>query len=71
MSFIGSNPEMVDGVIEFNKTVSRVHCKITCVDNRYYICDMGSSNGTYLNGLRLQRVFRLSFKQGTEFSGQH
>ncbi|NLP13953.1 MAG: FHA domain-containing protein [Clostridium sp.] len=52
---IGSNPEMVDGAIEFNKAISRVHCKIICVDNRYYICDMGSSNGTYLNGSRLQQ----------------
>jgi len=61
---IGSNPEMVDGVIEFNKAISRVHCKITCVDNRYYICDMGSSNGTYLNGLRLQKGVQALIQAG-------
>jgi pSer/pThr/pTyr-binding forkhead associated (FHA) protein len=61
---IGSNPEMVDGVIEFNKAISRVHCKVTCIDNRYYICDMGSSNGTYLNGSRLQQGVTVPIEAG-------
>ena len=29
------------------------HCKITCVNNNYYITDMGSANGTYVNGLKV------------------
>lgn len=46
---IGKNPEVVDGVIPFNKAISRVHCKITKFENKYYIEDLGSSNGTYIN----------------------
>lgn len=50
---IGKKEEVVDGLIWFNKAISRVHCKITCVDNKYYITDMGSANGTYVNGLKV------------------
>lgn len=50
---IGKKAEMVDGVISFNKAISRVHCKITCVNNNYYITDIGSANGTYVNGLKV------------------
>src|SRR5262245_63433287 len=30
--------------------VSRQHARISCHDGTYYIEDLGSSNGTYLNG---------------------
>jgi len=50
---IGKKGDQVDGSIQFNKAISRVHCKITCVDNKYYITDMGSANGTYVNGLKV------------------
>ena len=33
--------------------ISRLHAQITKKDDRYYIQDLGSSNGTYLNGMRL------------------
>lgn len=33
--------------------ISRLHAQITKRDDRYYIQDLGSSNGTYLNGMRL------------------
>lgn len=51
---IGKNPEMVNGVINYNPAVSRVHCKISYMSGRYYITDMGSANGTYLNQIRLE-----------------
>ena len=43
-----------DGIVSFNKMVSRIHCKITQNDKQYSICDLNSANGTYLNGLKLQ-----------------
>lgn len=49
---IGKN-ENNDGVISFNQTVSRVHCKITSSRGQYWITDMQSSNGTFVNQVRL------------------
>jgi hypothetical protein len=33
--------------------ISRQHARIVCYRNVYYIADMGSKHGTYLNGTRL------------------
>jgi pSer/pThr/pTyr-binding forkhead associated (FHA) protein len=30
--------------------ISRRHCQLTVDDNKVFVCDLGSSNGTYLNG---------------------
>lgn len=43
-----------DAVITFNKMISRVHCKVTGSRGRYWITDLQSSNGTYINNMRLQ-----------------
>lgn len=61
---IGKKPEAVDGVIEFNKTISRVHCKITYVNNAYVIQDLESANGTYVNSVRIQKGEQISIKIG-------
>lgn len=50
----GKNSAMVDGAITFNKAISRVHCKINNSDGNFYVTDLQSANGTYLNGIRLQ-----------------
>ena len=41
-------------------TVSRVHAQIELQHNRYILSDAGSSNGTYLNGQRLEEPTQLS-----------
>lgn len=46
---IGKDAEMVDGVIHAD-TVSRIHAKIFRLEGVYYIEDLNSTNGTYLNG---------------------
>lgn len=51
---IGKKAELVDGVIGFNKMISRSHCKITQRGSQYYITDLQSANGTYVNHARLQ-----------------
>ena len=35
-------------------TISRQHLRITLRDNRVYVTDLDSRNGTFLNGMRLQ-----------------
>jgi len=43
-----------------SSTVSRSHAKITCRDGEYFIEDLGSSNGTRVNGHALVAPHRLS-----------
>ena len=50
---IGKNPAAVDGVISFNKMISRVHCRIDKHGERYMISDLQSANGTYVNRVKL------------------
>lgn len=50
---IGKNADVVDGVISFNKMISRIHCKIMNDNGRYMIVDLKSANGTYVNKVRL------------------
>lgn len=51
---IGKKASAVDGVVSFNKMISRVHCKITHVNSQYFIEDLQSANGTYVNNKKLQ-----------------
>lgn len=51
---IGKKPELCDGVIDFNKMISRSHCKITKKGNLYTITDLQSANGTFVNKVKLQ-----------------
>ena len=41
-------------------TVSRVHILIELQHNRYILSDAGSSNGTYVNGQRIEEPYQLS-----------
>lgn len=51
---IGKKAELCDGVISFNKMISRSHCRINRRGNQYTITDLQSANGTYVNRVRLQ-----------------
>jgi len=50
----------VDGLIDLSpyraneRGVSRIHCQLTLKNNQVYITDLGSTNGTYVDGKRLQ-----------------
>ncbi|HHW47053.1 MAG TPA: FHA domain-containing protein, partial [Clostridiaceae bacterium] len=39
-------------------------CKITKVNNKFFIQDMGSLNGTYVNSIRLKENQKVQIKRG-------
>lgn len=51
--FLGRNSKEVDGKIETDG-ISRVHARITKREGEYYIEDLNSTNGTYVNGELLE-----------------
>lgn len=51
---IGKKAEAVDGLIDFSAAVSRVHCRINCNDGKNFVTDLGSANGTFVNGKKLE-----------------
>ena len=61
---IGEKQSVVDGVISFNKMISRIHCKVICKQDDYYIEDLQSANGTYINNVRLQPKVATRIKHG-------
>ena len=50
---LGKNGAQVDGVIPADG-VSRLHARIIRQEKRYYIEDLNSTNGTYLNDAALE-----------------
>lgn len=61
---IGKKAELCDGVIDFNKMISRSHCKITKRGGQYMITDLQSANGTYVNKVKLQPNQSTPIKNG-------
>ena len=51
--FIGRSARISDGVLGYNPAIGRRHCKVVQQGNSFYLEDMDSSNGTFLNGKRL------------------
>lgn len=50
---IGRNPDYVDYVVN-SPTVGRLHLQIIQRDTRYYVIDINSKNGTFINKNRIQ-----------------
>lgn len=61
---IGKSVMGVDGTIGFNSAISRVHCKISLVDGAFYVTDLGSVNGTYVNHIRVTDANALPLRDG-------
>jgi len=57
-----TNPEQIigrqptNGVVVDDEGISRTHARIVVEDGRYFIEDLGSSNGTFVNGERIDRA---------------
>ncbi len=61
---IGKNPSAVNGAVTHNPAISRVHCKITYKGTKYYLTDMGSANGTFINQNRLSAQQTMEINSG-------
>jgi len=51
VSYIGR--EEMNQVVIPNEAISKKHAKLTFADGKFYIEDLSSSNGTFLNGTRV------------------
>jgi len=50
---VGRKKGLCDIVLDYEKSVSGKHCEITVRDGKFYIKDLQSSNGTYVNGCKV------------------
>ena len=61
-TFLGRAPDNHIQIVD--QSVSRTHAKISKRDDRYFIEDLESQNGTYLNGHPIGPGFQLELKEG-------
>lgn len=50
---VGRKQGMCDIVLDYEKSVSGKHCEISVRDGKFYIKDLQSANGTYVNGSKI------------------
>ena len=50
---MGRKREMSGIVLDYDKSVSSKHCEISVRDGKFYIRDLQSANGTYVNGSKI------------------
>lgn len=61
---IGKKVAAVDGVISYSKFVGRVHCQIVNKEGAYYVYDLDSKNGTFVNGIAVEPEKGVLLKDG-------
>lgn len=61
---IGKKLNSVDGYIPSNAAVSRQHCMIMKNDMGFTVTDLGSANGTFVNGIKLAIAETCEIKDG-------
>ena len=65
--YIGRCQKDTNGLKEM-VSISRMHCKIEQSEGRYYVSDLHSTNGTYVNRIRLTEGNKKELKDGDELS---
>lgn len=53
-----------DGVIDYNKMLSRVHCRISSDNQGFVIVDLNSTNGTFVNDIKVKPNAAFPIKNG-------
>ncbi len=68
---IGKGENGIDGRLE-SPTISRIHSQLDYINENYFITDLNSTNGTFLNGERLSpnRKTRISVGDRIQFAGE-
>jgi hypothetical protein len=51
--------ERGNAVVVADQKVSRQHARLTPIDNTFIVTDLGSANGTYVNGVKINQPTRL------------
>lgn len=64
---IGKKKLVTDYMLD-SKVISRVHAKILKENEEYYIMDLQSTNGTYVNGTKIDPLGKVSIRQGDKIS---
>ena len=62
---IGSDPVEANGLIEGSESVSPVHAKIGWNEINFYVCDLGSDLGTYVNDQKITPNTEVPIGSGT------
>lgn len=61
---IGKSPDMVDYCVRYNSNISRKHVCIIKMEDGYYIQDLETTNGTYVNGMRVSGSSSVKLEDG-------
>ncbi len=64
-TYIGRNPE--NDVVATERYVSRRHCAVIMMGAHFFLEDLKSSNGTFINGRRINETVRLRNKDTISF----
>lgn len=56
---IGRKAEESDIAIDYEKSVSARHCRISVRDGKFYVEDLNSANGTLINGIPVLKEMEL------------
>ena len=55
---VGRSPSC-DVILTTSRKVSRTHCLVACIENQVIVRDLGSTNGVWVNGQRIDREGRV------------